>query len=188
MNQKSSKAYKASIALCMNVLKKSGSDKVYITPGYVGEAYLKKELNLDDLYIIKVGDHMGYALDAAISKDFKEIILVGHIGKMAKIASGIFNTHCKYGDARLETVAAFAAAAGAVQQDVIKLINMTMAEATVDFLKSRNLMTTFDLLNEKLIRRCKLRMKKNPAFQSIILDLKGNELSNQKFEKELLNG
>ena len=174
---KSSKAYKASIALCMNVLRKSGSDSVYITPGYVGEGYLKKAENLNDEEIIKVGDHIGYALDAARSKGFKKIILVGHIGKMAKIASGIFNTHCKYGDARLETVAAYAAAAGASQYDVLKLLEMSMAEESVPFLKEIKLMKTFDLINKRIIERSLLRLKEEIFLNSIILDLKGQVLS-----------
>ncbi|MDA3809417.1 MAG: cobalt-precorrin-5B (C(1))-methyltransferase CbiD [Spirochaetaceae bacterium] len=179
---KSSKAYKASIALCMNVLKKSGSQSVYITPGYVGEAYLKKTKDLSDEEIIKVGDHVGFALDTARLKGFKKIVFVGHIGKMAKIASGIFNTHCKYGDARLETIAAYAGAGGASQDDIIKLLEMTMAEASVAFLKERNLMITFDLLNKKIIERSLLRLKKNIPLTSIILDLKGQVLSELNFE------
>lgn len=174
---KSSKAYKASIALCFKVLKESGAEVAYITPGYVGEGYLKRVKNLSDGEIVKVGDHMGFALDTAVARDFDEIIFVGHIGKMAKIASGIFNTHSKYGDARLETVAAFAAAAGAGQNDVKALLDMKMAEAAVPFLKERDLMKTFDLINRRVVERVSLRMKKNIHFRSIILDLKGEILS-----------
>ena len=175
---KSSKAYRASIALCLNVNRKGGAHKVYITPGYVGEGYLKKELHLMDEQIVKVGDHVGFALDSAVSRGFEEICLVGHIGKMAKIASGIFDTHSKYGDARLETVAAFAAAAGASQEDVLNLLDMTMAEASVTYLKNHNLKKAFDLLNKRLIDRCHLRFKRDLKFTSIILDLKGEDLSN----------
>jgi cobalt-precorrin-5B (C1)-methyltransferase len=174
---KSSKAYKASIALCLNVIRKGGGCRVYITPGYVGGGYLERELGLSEEEILKVGDHIGYALDVASSKGFEEIFLVGHIGKMAKVASGIFDTHSKYGDARLETVSAFAAAAGASQEDVLNLLDMTMAEASVDYLKKHSLEKTFDLLNRRLVDRCLLRMKKKISFTSIILNLKGTELS-----------
>jgi cobalt-precorrin-5B (C1)-methyltransferase len=185
---KSSKAYKASIALCLKVLKKKGSESVFITPGYVGEAYLKKSLDLDDIQIIKVGDHIGYALDAAQSIGFQKIILVGHIGKMAKVASGIFNTHCEFGDARLETVAAFAAAAGADKNTVLELLEMTMAEASVDLLRNVNLMNTFELLNKRLISRCLMRIKKDLPFRSIILDLKSIVLSDLQNDGEVFNG
>jgi cobalt-precorrin-5B (C1)-methyltransferase len=174
---RSSTAYKASIALCINVLKKTGSKAVYITPGYVGEGYLKTVLKLNETEIVKVGDYMGFALDTAVARDFEQIVLVGHIGKMAKIASGIFNTHCKYGDARLETITAFAAAAGASQKVVLELLEMKMAEATVPFLKERGLMKTFDLINNKIIERAGLRMKKSIPMKSIILDLEGNVIS-----------
>ncbi len=174
---KSSKAYKASIALSANVIKKSGNREIYITPGYVGEGYLEGKRGVEPHSILKVGDHMGFALDSAAARDFEHIYYVGHIGKMAKIASGIFNTHCKYGDARLETVAAFAAAAGASQEEVLQLLQMKMAEAAVPFLQEKNLQATFDLINERIIERSLLRIKKEIVFTSVILDLKGIVLS-----------
>lgn len=174
---KSSKAYKASIALSANVIKKSGNRTIYITPGYVGEGYLTGTRAVESDSILKVGDHMGFALDTAAARDFEHIYYVGHIGKMAKIASGIFNTHCKYGDARLETVAAFAAAAGASREEVLQLLEMKMAEAAVPFLEDRKLEKTFDLINQRIIERSLLRIKKEVHFTSVILDLKGNVLS-----------
>lgn len=174
---KSSKAYKASIALSVNVIKKEGRQRVYITPGYVGESYLSRKRDVGAEEILKVGDHMGYALDICASSGFREIFLVGHIGKMAKIASGIFNTHCKYGDARLETVAAFAAAAGASQSMVIELLEMKMAEAAVPYLLERDLGSAFDLINRRIVERSLLRIKRTLSLKSYILDLKGNVLS-----------
>ena len=174
---KSSAAFKASIAVLLKMAAKKDISKVTITPGYVGEAYLRKYHALEEEDMIKVGDHVGFALKSAASKDFKEILFVGHIGKMAKVASGLFDTHCKYGDARLETVAACAAAAGASRDDVRTLLDMKMAEASVSFLQDRGLQEAFDIMNRRLIERCFLHIKKNLTFTSVILDLKGEPLS-----------
>jgi len=176
---KSSSAYKASIALSINVRKKSGDREVFITPGYVGEGFLTERRGLPLDRIVKVGDHIGYALDNAASREFESIFLVGHIGKMAKVAAGLFNTHCQYGDARLETIAAFAAAAGASRSDVKEILSMKMAETAVPFLRERHLEETFRLINLRLMERIKLRLKRDVRITSVITDLKGNILSEE---------
>lgn len=78
---KSSKAYKASIALCLNVLRKSNRESVYITPGYVGEGFLKETICVEDDHIVKVGDHVGFALDTAQKKVLRRSFLSGISGK-----------------------------------------------------------------------------------------------------------
>lgn len=176
---KSSKAYRASISIQLNVLKNKGVKTIYLTPGYVGEGYLKS-IGIIDESIVKIGDYWGYALDCLSAKDFDQIFLVGHIGKMSKIASGIFNTHCKYGDARLETIAAFAGAAGADKEAISNLLIMKMAEESVEFLLEKNLMNTFKLLNRRLIDRVNLRLKEAVNIKSIILDLKRNVISEEE--------
>lgn len=174
---KSSAAYKASIALAVKVREKQGDEVLHLTPGYVGEAFFGKHWNLPLEKVVKIGDHVGYALDCGSSKSFDEICLAGHIGKMAKVAAGLFNTHCEYGDARLETLSAFAAAAGASREDVIHLLNMKMAEGAVPFLQERSLEEAFLLMNKRIIERVELRIKKPVRLRSIILDLKGQPLS-----------
>ncbi len=183
---KSSKAFKASIVLLLKMAARKDPSRVYITLGYVGEAYLTGHRGVQKEDMIEVGDHVGFALESAASKGFGEIVFAGHIGKMAKVASGLFNTHCKYGDARLETVAACAAAAGASREDVEALLDMKMAEAAVSYLQERHLEETFHIMNRRLVERCLLLIKKEIPFTSVILDLKGNPLSIWKRPQEKL--
>lgn len=177
---KSASAYRASIALGINVIRKGGCREVYLTPGYVGEGYLTEKVGLPLDRIVKVGDHIGFALDQAAARGFESICLVGHIGKMVKLAAGLFNTHCEYGDARLETMAACAAAAGATREDVRAILDMKMAEAAVPFLRERHLEETFRLINLRLMERIGLRLKRDIRLTSVITDLKGEVLSEER--------
>ena len=43
---------------------------------------------------------MGDALDMAAAEQFAEVLLVGHIGKLVKLAGGIMNTHSRMADCR----------------------------------------------------------------------------------------
>ena len=51
----------------------------------------------------------------SVEKGVKEIIVLGHSGKIVKLAARLFNTHHKVGDARNEVIAAYAGGAGANQ-------------------------------------------------------------------------
>lgn len=49
----------------------------------------------------------------AVAEGFGAVLLVGHIGKLVKLAGGIMNTHSRMADCRTELFCAHAAAAGA---------------------------------------------------------------------------
>lgn len=174
---RSSKAYTASIAISLHVAKKEDSSRIYLVFGYVGENFVKKNFNIPESHIIKFGDHAGFTLKTAGKMGFKKIVIIGHIGKMVKLAAGIFNTHSKYGDARLETLAAYAGAAGLEPDKIKKLLKMKMAEKGASYLLSENLRVSFDLLNNAIIERSLYLIKKSVTLNSIILDLKGSVLS-----------
>ncbi len=56
---------------------------------------------------------MDTALDEAQKREFSRVVILGMPGKLSKLAAGLFNTHSRLGgDARMETIAALAAAAG----------------------------------------------------------------------------
>ena len=73
---------------------KNGARRLILTPGNYGLDYLREtNLTLLDIPIIKCSNFIGDALDAAATEHFEEVLLVGHIGKLVKVAGGIMNTH-----------------------------------------------------------------------------------------------
>ena len=63
--------------------------------------------------MVKCSNFLGEALDIAATQRFKRVLLVGHIGKLVKVAGGIMNTHSRYADCRAELFCAHAALCGA---------------------------------------------------------------------------
>ena len=51
-------------------------------------------------------------IDYASDLGFSDILIISHMGKLVKLGSGIMNTHSKYADGRMETLALCAALAG----------------------------------------------------------------------------
>ncbi len=173
---KSSAAFKSSIAMAIKVSAAQPERPIYVTPGYLGERVLTNRFVVDIGRIVKAGDHIGFALKhTAVQLQHhdrpKQAVLIGHIGKLAKVAAGMFNTHSKYGDARLETVAAVAASVGADRDTVVDILNLKLAEASVALLRNRNLESTFDALAERVYARCLGRIETELDLTVVLLSL-----------------
>lgn len=118
----------------MNMQKAAGAKYIVITPGNYGETFLKNTMKLGELYTVKCSNFLGEALDYAEDCGFEGILLVGHIGKFVKVAGGIFNTHSKYADARLEIMSAHAALQGAPRKTIEALMNCLTTDDAVSVL------------------------------------------------------
>lgn len=77
------------------------SKQIVICPGNFG---LKKalELGFQREHIVTFGNFLYTTLEAIKNLNFREVILVGELGKLIKVAGGIYNTHSKIADARKE--------------------------------------------------------------------------------------
>ena len=96
-------AYVATINMELESLKHLGVKSIVLTPGHYGENYAKKHYENDR--VVQVSNYFGDALCLARDKGFQKIIVLGHIGKMAKLAIGIFQTHSAVADGRMESLA-----------------------------------------------------------------------------------
>ena len=43
--------------------------------------------------MVKTSNFIGDTLDMAATAKFEEVLLVGHVGKLCKLAAGVMNTH-----------------------------------------------------------------------------------------------
>ncbi|MEM3356294.1 MAG: cobalt-precorrin-5B (C(1))-methyltransferase CbiD [Candidatus Bathyarchaeia archaeon] len=167
-------ACRRSLVPQIDVALAKGYDHVFLVPGNIGERITKKLFNVPDEAIIQTGDFMGYMLDKAVKKGVKEITLLGHPGKLVKLAAGIFNTHHKVADARGEVIAAYAAAVGADSQLVNKILASNTTEEAIVLLKQANLLKqTFDKIAEKVASRVMERVKNKIKVNVILVSMEG---------------
>ncbi|GGM74776.1 cobalt-precorrin-5B C(1)-methyltransferase [Thermogymnomonas acidicola] len=88
------------------------SDTLVVCPGNTSEKIARETLGVLPEAVIVTGDRVDTALDEAQKREFSRVVILGMPGKLSKLAAGLFNTHSRLGDARMETIAALAAAAG----------------------------------------------------------------------------
>ncbi len=117
-----------------------GDQILFMTPGNYGETFLKEHYPAAAAHVIKVSNYIGDSLDMAVSAGVRGIMLTGHIGKMIKVAGGIMNTHSRNADARMEILAANAAACGADIRLVRDILEAKTTDAGLDLLDEAGLM------------------------------------------------
>ena len=107
----SEKAITDAIAVEIRQAAASGT-RLVLTPGNYGLEFLRQSGIASGVPVVRCSNYVGDALDAA-AEGFQSVLLVGHIGKLVKLAGGIMNTHSKQADCRNELFCAHAAICGA---------------------------------------------------------------------------
>ena len=91
-----------------------GAKRLILLPGNYGMDYLVEKLpELGAVPRAKCSNYIGEAIDEAQALGFAELLLIGHTGKLVKLAGGIMNTHSKTADCRRELFVCHAALCGA---------------------------------------------------------------------------
>lgn len=174
---KSTDAYKASLALQLSVLKATGHKKAVFVLGYVGEKFCREQLKLKPDAFIKIGDHVGFMLDECVKKGIKRVLLIGHIGKLVKVANGQFNTHCNFGDERLSLLADYAVSCRAGKGAVAKILRQKTAEAVIPILEDAGVADKiFSRIAADVSKKCAEFAKGKVAVNCILLSLNGELL------------
>lgn len=122
-----------------------GYKRILYVPGNIGERIAKAQFGVPEDAIVQTGDFVGYMLDKAVEKGVKEIVVLGHSGKLVKLAANIFNTHHKVGDARNEVIASYAGAVGADKKTINELLAANTSDEGSEILRGTGLLeATYD--------------------------------------------
>jgi len=116
-----------------------GRKSVLFVPGNYGADYVRGELSIDPETAVTVSNFIGDAFSLAAEAGFSSALLVGHIGKLIKVAGGIFNTHSRYGDCRAEIFAAHAGMCGASAEAVRRIMDSAMTDDMLSILEEDGL-------------------------------------------------
>ena len=119
-----------------------GKKTVLFVPGNYGADYIKNELKIDPEIAVTTSNFIGDAFASAAETGFESALLVGHIGKLIKLAGGLFNTHSRYGDCRAEIFASHAAMCGASPESVKKIMESAMTDDMLTILEEEGLRRT----------------------------------------------
>lgn len=129
----SESSWKHSISIEMNIHRKRGDNTIVLVPGNYGEDFAKDELGIPNTKIVQMSNFVGYVLHETQRLGFTKVLIVGDLGKMIKVAGGIFSTHSKDADARAEIMVANLALMGGVPTAFLRKINQCLT--TISMIK-----------------------------------------------------
>ena len=121
----SEKAIIATIHKDMDVRFAEGDKVLVVVPGNYGEKHSESIKEVDPERTVKCSNFIGEMLDHAVDIG-ADVILIGNIGKLVKLAGGIMNTHSRNADSRMEILSAYTALAGGsieLVRDIMKCIS-----------------------------------------------------------------
>ena len=119
--------------------RENGAKTVLLTPGNYGADFIKESIGLDPRTAVLTSNFIGDALESCKELGFQGVLLIGHIGKLVKLAGGMWNTHSKFGDCRMELLAAHAAALGLPSEKTQELLDCVMCDDALRILKEEGL-------------------------------------------------
>lgn len=145
------------IRLSMKQKAALGETSLLLVPGNYGEMFLKETFHIHPDRAVKCSNYIGETLDMAAELGFQTVLLIGHGGKLIKLAAGIMNTHSSMADGRMEILAAWAGACGAEKGAIQQILNAITVEQALEILEEQGLK---ELVLEQIMKRIQFYLKK----------------------------
>lgn len=86
-------AVRQTIQCCLDIARACGIDRPVLVPGHIGEKAARRLFRLRHEQVIEVSNEWGHALDSLGDYRPSGVLVLGHPGKLAKLAAGSFDTH-----------------------------------------------------------------------------------------------
>ena len=141
----------------MDSRKANGYKDLLVFFGNYGTDFTRDEMKIDISTAVTCSNFVGELLDYAVLQGFESVLIIGHSGKLIKLAQGVMNTHSKYADCRSEFLALqamFHGASPAVGKEIY--LSLTTDEMT-KILKREGL---FEAVMEEAARKIDFYMQK----------------------------
>ena len=172
----SSEAYKNSIVTQLDVALASDIEDLVFVPGNIGEKLALKRLGIAKEQIVQTGNYVGFMFEEAEKRGINKFTFFGHMGKLIKVAGGIFNTKHAVADGRREIMVTHAALCGVNHNDLQRLFDSKTTDDMMDILNELDVSVEVSNSIAQAIRdRCMQRFEID--LNVILVDMEGTFLN-----------
>ena len=149
----SEESWKRSLALELEMKRAQGMTSVILVPGNHGERFVQEQMQLSGDRVVTMSNFVGYMLQETQRLGFRRVVLVGHLGKLIKVAAGIFHTHSHIADGRMETLVTRLALMGAPRELLQAVFECSTTEAAMELIEQHGLQAVYNDIAQAICAR-----------------------------------
>lgn len=173
----STASFAASIRQNIDVAIAMGDETIVLTTGGRSEDFAKKIISLPEHCFVKMGDFSEYAIKQCGKKEVKKAYVVGFIGKLAKMAAGVKQTHVKGSKVDMNFLVELAKKCNANQLTLSKIKNANTARHVAEIINEDKVDGFFELICNKVYSHMKEYSENKIPIQIILFDFDGNVIA-----------
>ena len=173
----STASYAASIRQNIDVAIAMGDDTVVLTTGGRSEDFAKKIVDLPEHCFVQMGDFSGYTIQQCARKEIKKAYVVGFIGKLAKMAAGVKQTHVKGSKVDMNFLAELAKKCNANKITIESIKKANTARHVSEIIIENNVKGFFEEICNETYRHMRKHSEEKVPLDVILFDFDGNILA-----------
>ncbi len=167
---------------------KSNKDILFVSPGNYGLEFAKSKFGLDIDKAVKCSNYIGETLDYAAYCGVQRLLLIGHIGKLVKLAGGVMNTHSKTADCRNEIIAAHTALYLPDSTVIGEIMNAGTTDEIHKILEKNGMcQIVYKSILKKIVFHLNYRVKNKIQFELMVFSNENGVLMKTEHVDEFIN-
>ncbi len=178
----STAAYAASIRQSLDVSIAMGNNIVVLTTGGRSEDFAKKIVDLPEHCFVQMGDFSGYASQQCGKKSIKRAYVVGFIGKLAKMAAGVKQTHVKGSKVDMSFLSELARKSNAEEKVIDSIKKANTARHVSEIIQENNVKGFFELICNNTYEHMRKHSEEKVSIDVILFDFEGKILARKAEE------
>ena len=176
----STASFAAAIRQQISVVNTMNDDNVVLTTGGRSEDYARKIIELPDHSFIQMGDFSGYTIKQCAKQGLKKAYVAGFIGKLAKMAAGVKQTHVKGGKVDMKFLSELAKRCDANSDTIAKILGANTARNVQEIIMEDKVEGFFDEITKETYNQMRQHSEEKIPVEVILFDFDGEVLSRHK--------
>ena len=178
----STASFAAAIRQQIAVVSSMNDDNVVLTTGGRSEDFAREIIELPDHSFIQMGDFSGYTIKQCAKQGLKKAYVAGFIGKLAKMAAGVKQTHVKGGKVDMKFLSELAKRCDADSNTIGRILSANTARNVQEIIMEDKVDGFFDEVTKEACNQMRQHSEEKIAVEVILFDFDGKVLSRDKKE------